>query len=83
MSSERETLRYSKYYTGGCLVKYEKDCVNDDFYVTEIMVKDGKAILRTTKNADEVIEEHELGIVDVKPLDLNIGIYGSRGDKNG
>lgn len=71
---------YVKYYKGSCLVKFEKDHEGNN-YVTEIKVQDGRAFLVTTKNGgleDEIIEEHELGILDVKPLDLNIGVYGKR-----
>lgn len=68
-SDNKETIKYKKYYTGSVLVKFEKDCLTNDFYVTEIKVKDGKAVLVITKN-DEIIEEHELGIIDRKPLNI-------------
>lgn len=78
--SSTELISYTKYYTGSCLVKFEKDQEGNN-YVTEIKVQNGKAVLVTTKNGgleDEIIEEHELGILDVKPLDLNIGVYGQK-----
>lgn len=72
--ADNEIVEYTKYYTGSCLVKFEKSL--DDYYLTEIKVQDGKAKLITTKNHDEIIEEHDLGIIDVKPLDVSTGRYG-------
>lgn len=69
-----EVVGYTKYYTGSCLVKFEKSF--DDYYLTEIKVQNGKAKIVTTKNHDEIIEEHDLGIIDVSPLDVSIGKYG-------
>ncbi len=76
--ADREVTGYCRYYTGSCLVKFEKDL--DNFYVTEILVKDGRAVIRVTKNAEEIIEEHPLGIVDVSPLDLRLGNYKIKED---
>lgn len=69
--ADKEIVGNCRYYTGSCLVKFEKDY--DDFYVTEILTKDGNAVIRVTKNGTDIIEEHPLGIVDVKPLDLRLG----------
>lgn len=71
--ADKEVVGYCRYYTGSCLVKFEKDY--DDFYVTEILTKDGKAVIRVTKNGTDIIEEHSLGIVDIKPLDLKLGDF--------
>lgn len=82
--AEREFMGYVKYYTGSCLVKYEKDQLGA-YYVTEIKVDNGRAYLVTTKNdglEDEIVEQHELGIIDTKPLNLNIGVYGERKEED-
>lgn len=82
--AEKEFMGYTKYYTGSCLVKFEKDQVGT-YYVTEIKVQNGRAFLVTIKNDgldDEIVEQHELGIIDTKPLDLNIGVYGERKEEN-
>lgn len=66
MSIATNTLKYTQYYSGSCLIKYEKDNFNNDIFITEVVVKEGKPFLRTTKNSTEIIEEHELGIIDNK-----------------
>lgn len=71
--ADKEVVGYCRYYTGSCLVKFEKDF--DDFYVTEILVKDGRAVIRVTKNGTDIVEEHPLGIADVRPLDVGLGNY--------
>lgn len=72
--ADRGVYGYTKYYTGSCLVKFEKSF--DDYYLTEIKVHNGRAKIVTTKNHEEIIEEHELGIIDVSPLNVSIGKYG-------
>lgn len=72
--ADKEVIGYTKYYTGSCLVKFEKSW--DDYYLTEIKVHDGKVKLVTTKNHDEIIEEHDLGIINISPIDVSIGKYG-------
>lgn len=74
--ADKEVVGYTRYYQGSCLVKFEK--TYDDYFVTEIRVKNGKAFLVTVDSNCEIIEEHELGIIDTKPLDLNVGNYGTR-----
>lgn len=64
-------LGYRKYYTGGCLLKIERDMVGN-YTMSEIHVCEGRAFLLIHHNdgtEDEYTEEHELGIVDVKPLE--------------
>lgn len=76
--ADKEVVGYTRYYQGSCLVKFEKSY--DEYFVTEIRTKDGKAYLVTTDNNGDIIEQHELGIIDVKPLDLNVRSYGKRED---
>lgn len=70
----KEIMGYTRYYDGSCLVKFEKD-YQENHYVTEVKVSDGRIFLTTSKNNEE-IERHELGIVNSIPVDVNVGCYG-------